>query len=147
IELPAGFTGAVNADLAIGNPNETITVSGVVSSIDVRTNTQQAVVSSETQNKLASGTQDAKDVAKLTAGIPATTDVGGASGAYTAQQFGSVRGKSGVKKLFDGLNVLNMSNSSSYLVNSAMVATTVVETGGGNAESLAAGGTINSVPK
>src|SRR5947208_2965977 len=66
IELPAGFTGAVNADLAIGNPNETITVSGVVSSIDVRTNTQQAVVSSETQSKLASGTQDAKDVAKLT---------------------------------------------------------------------------------
>ena len=33
------------------------------------------------------------------------------------------------------------------MTNSAIVAQTVVETGGGIAESLAAGGTINSVPK
>jgi len=147
VVLPAGFTGAVNADLTVGNPNERITVSAAVSLVNVQGNTQQAVVSSEVQSQLASGTQDAVQTAKLTPGTPASTDVGGAGGAYTAQQFSSVRGKSGVKKLFDGLNILNMSNSSSYLVNSAIVASSVVETGGGNAESVAAGGTINSVPK
>src|SRR4029077_11157128 len=50
---------------------------------------------------------------------------------------------------FEGLTVETMegSGSSSYMVNSAVVAQSVVETGGGNAESMAAGGTINSVPK
>src|SRR6185436_4200119 len=39
------------------------------------------------------------------------------------------------------------SGSTSYMTNSAIVQSSVVETGGGNAESMAAGGTINSVPK
>ena len=49
--------------------------------------------------------------------------------------------------LFDGLRVENMegNGSTSYMVTSTMVQTSVVETGGGNAESLAAGGTIEHV--
>src|SRR5579862_1035340 len=57
IDLPAGFTGTVNADLVAGNPNETIKVTTAVSLVDTRSATQQAVVSAETQSKLASGTQ------------------------------------------------------------------------------------------
>src|SRR5206468_13064586 len=77
-----------------------------------------------------------------------STDVGGSSGAYASTGNSlSVRGKTGVIRLFDGLRIENGNGASSYLTNSAVVAQTVVETGGGIAESLAAGGTINSVPK
>src|SRR5471032_1940771 len=149
IELAASFTGTVNAVLKAGNPTEIVVVASVAS-VDTRGNTQTAVISADTQSKLASGTQDAQSVAKLAQGVQGATDVGGSSGSYVAQGNSlTVRGKAGVKRLFDGLRVENMegNGSTSYMVTSTMVQTSVVETGGGNAESLAAGGTINSVPK
>lgn len=147
IDLPAGFTATVNADLKSGNPQQTITVTATVSLVDTRSTTQNRVVSSEAQQK------DTTSVATATTGVSVaagSTDVGGSSGAHATQgQSLTARGKPGVKRLFDGLRIENMVGlgNTSYMINSAIVAQTVVETGGGTAESLAAGGTVNSVPK
>jgi hypothetical protein len=146
IELPAGFTGTVNADLKTGDPADVITVTANVSLVDTRNTSQNRLVSGEQQ-------RDATSVATATTGVNVaaeSTDVGGSGGFYAGQGNNmTVRGKSGVKRLFDGLHVENMEGlgAASYMINSAVVAQTVVETGGGTAESLAAGGTINSVPK
>ena len=149
VDLPSGFTANVNGILKLGNPSETVTVTATVSQIDTRSNTQAAVISAESQNKLASGTQDAQSVAKLAAGVTGGTDVGGSAGSYSAQGNSlTVRGKAGVKRLFDGLRVENMegNGSTSYMTNSAIVQSSVVETGGGNAESLAAGAPSTACP-
>jgi hypothetical protein len=147
IELTAGFTGTVNATLRAGNPTETITVTGTTTQIDTRTAAQQNVVTSQT----ATSGRDATAAVSVTRGLTqATTDVGGAAGAYTAQGNSlTVRGKAGVKRLFDGLRVENAEGigNTSYMINSATVEQVVVETGGGSAESLSAGGSINNVPK
>ena len=145
VELPAAFVGTVNADLKPGNPNEVVTVTATVTLVDTRSTQQNLAVTDQAKQK------DATTVVTSTAGVSVaatSTDVGGSSGAYASTGNSlTVRGKSGVKRLFDGLRIENGNGATSYMVNSAIVAQTVVETGGGIAESLAAGGTINSVPK
>ena len=147
IEIQAGFTGSVNAVLTPGSPEQVISVTATVSLVDTRGTTQNQLVSDETKQK------DATTAVTSTTGVSvaaASTDVGGSSGGYASQGNSlTSRGKSGVKRLFDGLHIENMegSGSTSYMTVSGIVAQTVVETGGGVAESLAAGGTINSVPK
>src|SRR6202035_3670356 len=142
IELGAGFVGTVNAVLKPGNPSEVVTVTATVTLVDTRSTQQNLAVSDQAKQR------DATSVATSTTGVSvsaASSDVGGTSGAYNSQGNSlTVRGRSGVKRLFDGLRIENGNAATSYMVNSAFVAQTVVETGGGIAESLAAGGTINS---
>ena len=116
--------------------------------IDTRSTAQQSVLGRD--STVASG-RDAQAAVSVTRGLStSSTDVGGAAGAYTAQGNSlTVRGKAGVKRLFDGLRVENAEGigNTSYMINSATVEQAVVETGGGSAESLSAGGSINNVPK
>jgi hypothetical protein len=153
IDLPAGFTGTVNGVLTTGGAEQTITVTGAVPLIDTRDSSQASRVSETVTQSLASALPGATSVANVTTGLTTNTpDVGGATGSYNAQGGTgnlSIRGKAGVKRLFDGLRIENLegSGNAGYMLNSSMVAETVVETGGGNAESLAAGGMINNVPK
>jgi hypothetical protein len=154
IELSAGFTGAMNISLKPGNPNEVVTVTGAVSAVDTRTAAVQQAVSSEVQQQLASAQAGATAAASVTQGVAnSSPDVGGASGAYAASggvsgQL-SVRGKGSVKRLFDGLRVENIEGggNTSYFINQNIVDAQVVETAGGNAESMSSGGFINAVPK
>src|SRR6185436_16888899 len=60
----------------------------------------------------------------------------------------SYHGKGGVKFLYDGMNALNMNaGATSYIVNSATVDESTVQTGGASAESTASGVLINLIPK
>src|ERR1019366_7522780 len=99
--------------------------------VDTRSSTQNLLVSDQAKQK------DATSVATSTTGVSvaaASTDVGGSSGGYASQGNSlTVRGKAGVKRLFDGLRIENMegNGSTSYMTVSGMVAQTVVETGGG----------------
>ena len=153
IELAASFTGTVNAALKAGSPNETITVTGAVSSVDTKATSVQQVTSGENLERLASAQAGAAATVAVTQGVSnSAADVGGASGAYAATGGAGAltsRGKASVKRLFDGLRIENAAGTgnTSYFVNSAIVAQTVVETAGGNAESLSSGGMINNVPK
>jgi hypothetical protein len=154
VELTAGFTGAANADLKAGDSGVVVTVSGAIPLVDTRNASLQTSQSSEQQQQLASGLVGTQSTVNVTRGVTtAATDVGGSGGAYNAQGgVGtnlSARGKQGVKRLYDGLRIENMEGigNTSYMVNSGTVQEVVVETGGGNAESVSAGGMINNVPK
>jgi len=57
IELTAGFTAAVNAELRVGALEETVTVSGASPLVDIQNVQQQKVVSNELLAALPSGTK------------------------------------------------------------------------------------------
>jgi len=59
IQLTAGFTAAVNADMQVGALEETITVSGETPLIDTQNTRQQKVLSSELLEALPSGQKTA----------------------------------------------------------------------------------------
>src|SRR5437879_3442203 len=55
IELPAGFTATVNADLKVGAIEETVTVTGASPVVDVKSATQQQVLSRDLLDALPTG--------------------------------------------------------------------------------------------
>src|SRR6267142_1157497 len=54
IDLPAGFTATVNAELRVGAVEETITVSGQASTVDVQSVRTQTVLANDTLSSLPS---------------------------------------------------------------------------------------------
>jgi hypothetical protein len=153
VELPASFTATVNAALKAGNPSETVTITGNTTQVDTRTAATQSVVSAEAARERASGTGAAQAATSVAAAvINPTVDVGGASGSYASTGNNmTVRGKLGVRRLFDGLTIGNMESCgggcTSYMPNTATIDQTVLELGSGAAESYAGAGFINYVPK
>jgi hypothetical protein len=153
IELTAGFTATVNAELPIGSVQETITVSGTSPLVDTQNVRQQTVASSELLNVLPTSTRHLNTLVTLTPGF---TGLAAVTGAYSAQigslgttGAGAFHGKSGTKVSFDGMGIDNMqfSGNSSYQVNSAAVQDMVLETGGISAETNADGPVVNVIPK
>src|ERR1043166_3270882 len=84
IELTTGFTATVNADLAVGNVAETITVSGAAPTVDTQNTSQRSVFAGEVTENLPLGS-GIKNYASLVpgavyAGGAGTQDVGGSKG-------------------------------------------------------------------
>ena len=152
IQLTAGFTAAVNADLQVGSLEETITVSGESPLIDTQNTRQQTVLSSELLEALPSGQKTAINVVSLTPGMTTAglADVGGSLGTYNAGGNGTTfHGKTGFKREFDGMRVENMEadGNNGYILNAITVQETTVETGGVSAESDMSGVSLNMIPK
>src|SRR2546425_696262 len=87
VEITTGFTATVNADLAVGNVAETITVSGAAPTVDTQNTSQQSVFVREVTENLPLGS-GIKNYAALVpgavyAGGAATQDVGGSKGEYS----------------------------------------------------------------
>ena len=150
IELPAGFTATVNAELRVGGLEETITVTGASPLVDVQNARQQTLVSSAMLDLLPSSTGFTMLVA-LTPGLTGIADVGGTAGTFMLQngnagggQGGNrgIHGKIGGKIMFDGMQVNSMDSvgaSSGYIVNTLVTQEMTVETGGVTAEANGAG--------
>ena len=102
---PGAFVATVNASLQTGNPEQVVTVTATVTLVDTRSTQQNLLVSDAAKQK------DATTAVTSTTGVSvaaSSTDVGGTSGAYSVQGNSLlVRGKSGVKRLFDGLRIEN----------------------------------------
>ena len=152
IQLTAGFTAAVNADMQVGALEETITVSGESPLIDTQNTRQQKVLSSELLEALPSGQKTAINVVSLTPGMTTAglADVGGSLGTYNAGGNGTTfHGKTGFKREFDGMRVENMEadGNNGYILNAITVQETTVETGGVSAESDMSGVSMNMIPK
>src|SRR5438552_1400463 len=77
IELSAGFTAAVNADLKVGGLEESITVSGQSPMVDTQNIVQQKVIN---RQLLDSVPTSRSNYAALTPGASRSTDVGGSNG-------------------------------------------------------------------
>ncbi len=154
IELTAGFTAAVNAELQVGALEETITVTGASPLVDVQNVRLQTVVSAELRTALPSGSLGLVGVARLIPGMTSSgldAGGGGATGIYGANQTtaANFHGKAGSKQFYDGMQTNNLSGegSTSYTMNPATVVETVVEAGGISAESNASGLSFNMIPK
>jgi hypothetical protein len=114
IELEAGFTATVNADMRVGTLEETITVTGATPLVDTSTVRRHTVVSNELLDALPSGSRGLVNLVTLTPGVTANSDVGGSLGVYGANWLApaKVRGKTGVKMQVDGMRINNMRRGS-----------------------------------
>src|SRR3989442_11573697 len=111
IELTAGFTATVNAELSVGAVEETITVSAESPLVDTQNARQQKVLSSELLDALPAGQKKAFNLIQLTPGLttPGLADVGGSLGTYNGGGNATTfHGKGGLKREFDGMRGENM---------------------------------------
>src|SRR2546428_761090 len=151
IELTAGFTATVNAEMRVGALEETVTVSGASPLVDIQSVQQQKVVSNELLAALPSSTKALSTLITLTPGMTGAPDVGGASGIYrsNAPRLNTFHGKASIKFAYDGMNAMNFGavGATAYVINPATVEEMVVGTGGVSAESEASGIMMNMIPK
>ena len=98
--MTTGFTATVNADLAVGALEETITVTGASPLVDTQNVRTQTVASDELLDVLPTGTNTLTALVKLTPGLgpppQARGDVGGSTGYYWANRVGDFHGRGGL---------------------------------------------------
>ena len=156
IELSAGFTAPVNAELKVGSMEETITVTGAAPVVDVQSVRTQSVLKAEVLDALPSGQRDLNQLASLTLGAVASTagrnDVGGDKGEQsTGLSIHGTRGDDG-RVSWDGMNANVFFGGAggqqrTYKFNTVGVAEQVVDTGGNSSETETGGANVNMVPK
>jgi hypothetical protein len=144
IQLTSGFTASVNADLAVGSLEETITVSGESPLVDTQNVRKQTVLSSDLLNLLPSSTKHWGMLVQVTAGFTGQADV---SGTLNQNLGGTFHGKTGSKRQFEGMGIDWSGGNIGYIANSAMVQETSIQTSGISAESNADGAVINMIPR
>jgi hypothetical protein len=143
IELSAGFTANVNAEMRVGSLEESITVSGQTPLVDTQNVRRQITASRELLEALPTSTKNIYVLVGLTPGYAGLNDVGGR---YFAEA-GAYHGKRGTKVYFDGMGIENSAGNSSYQINAAVVEEMVLQTSGISAEVNADGPVMNVVPK
>lgn len=156
IEISAGFTAPVNAEMKVGSLEETVTVTGAAPVVDVQSTRTQSVLKAETLDALPSSQRDTVALASLTLGAmpssPGRNDVGGDRGERsTGISIHGTRGDDG-RLNYEGMNTNVFyggggGQQRTYKFNTVMVAETVVDTGGNSAETETGGGNVNMVPK
>jgi hypothetical protein len=151
IELTSGFTATVNADMRVGALEETLTVTGASPLVDTQNARQQQVVSREVLNALPTSTVTLSNIGAITPGMAGQVNVGGSAGAYSMSSVLNVtfHGKGGGTTAYDGMRITDMDCASCTgpIISPATVDQWTVETGGGLAESDAAGVRLNVVPR
>ena len=143
IELNAGVTVTVNAELRVGALEETVIVSAASPIVDTQNVRKQIVATRELLDALPTSTKHINTLVALTPGFTGVNDVGGR---YFAEA-GAYHGKRGTKVYFDGMGIENSAGNSSYQVNAAVVEEMVLQTSGISAEVNADGPVMNVVPK
>ncbi len=149
LELPSNFTMTVNADMRIGEFQETLVVTGDSPVVDIHSASSTQVVQREVYDSLPSA-RNVQSVAQLMPGVRMNvSDVGG-SQAMQQQQF-IVRGMSGGNNtvLFDGMNLNSMLGDGATVpyFNDATVQEFAFQAGALDADTTAGGGRLNVVPK
>jgi hypothetical protein len=152
IELPAGFTATVNAELRVGAVSETVTVSGQAPTVDTR-NVARADVLSKPMLESLPNADRLLTYAALTPGAyvpPASMDVGGAGGDPNSE-FSIHGGRSlDARRLLDGMPWNSMEatgGASGHLPETQGIEEIVLVLGGGSAEYEMGGVNINVIPK
>ena len=156
VELSAGFTANVSADMKVGSLEETVTVSGATPIVDVQNARTQNVLKADAMDKLPTGAKNLMAFAAMTLGAmpssPGRNDVGGDKG---EQSTGIIlhggRGDDG-RTNWDGMNTNVFfggggGQQRTYYFNTVAVQEVVVDTGGSTAETETGGANINMVPK
>ena len=155
IVLSAGFTAPVNASLAVGSLEETVTVSGASPTVDVQNVRTQNTISREQLDSLPSG-QALSALAALTLGVKmagvVTQDVGGSQGEMGGVSVHNNR-MTDQKITMEGMNTNNSMGTNGGVFHAgqhynveAMQEVTLAHNGM-TAETETAGAQINYIPK
>ena len=154
VELTAGFTAPLNADLQVGSIEETIVVTGASPVVDTQNVRSQNVLSRDRLDQIPTG-KSLPGYAALTLGASAgaaSQDVGGNKGESAAPI--AIRGNRGndQRLLYDGMPFNQMASTGAgpsryFLINQVGVQEVVLETGGQSPESNTGGVQLNFVPK
>jgi hypothetical protein len=149
LELPASFTLTVNAEMRVGDLQETLVVTGSAPTVDIHSATTTQVVARDVWDSLPSS-RNVQAVAQLMPGVRMdVSDVGG-SQAMQQQRF-LVRGLGGGDNtvLFDGMNFNSLLGDGATVpyFNDATVHEFSFQAGGLDADTTAGGGRLNVVPK
>src|ERR1700687_3524308 len=159
IDLSAGFTETVHAELRIGEISETITLSGQSPLVDVQNVVQHQVMTRDIVDALPTG-KTTFAMAVLVPGVivagggnvAAPQDLGGSVGDNS--QYLSVHGRRGLEMplLFDGMRYNNMNGygggyNTNYAINNGSVQEVTVDTGSLSAEAVNSGVRSNVIPK
>lgn len=153
LELSAGFTASVNAEMKLGTLEETITVTSASPVVDVQNVLQKTAISNEERASLPLPSNSGAYVTLIpgaTQNNPANQDVGGARSEST-QQF-TINGNSSddYQQLRDGMFFGTMLAAGNYMsaVNPTALQEVTIVTGGGiTAESESGGVLVNIVPR
>ena len=150
IRLGASFTATVNAELSVGQLEETITVSGAAPLVDVRNTVSQAVMTRETLDAIPSG-KDPFAVGQLIAGVTTNTpDVGGTQ--VMQQPTLQVHGSSNNDNVFmiDNVQIQHIGfggNQTGFYFNDGLMDEISYQTSSLPAESPVGGVQINMIPR
>jgi hypothetical protein len=156
IELTAGFTANVGADLKVGSIEETITVSGATPVVDTQNTRSQNVLSRETLDSLPTF-KTYYGMATLTVGVNSKIsgggqDVGGTFG--DAHGFITIHGSHSTDGTtsWDGMSFNTLygdtgGSTKQYFINQAAAQEVVLQTAGATAETQSGAVSVNVVPK
>ena len=150
ITLPASFIATVNAELAVGAIEETVTVSGASPLVDVRSSVSQSVMSRQMLDTIPTG-RDPFAVAQLIAGITTSTpDVGGTQ--LMQQPTLQVHGSSNNDNVFmvDGVQIQHIGfggNQTGFYFNDGLMDEISYQTSSLAAEAPVGGVQINMIPR
>ena len=156
VELTAGFTATINADLRVGALEETVVVTGQSPLVDVQNVTQQRTITTQLIAELPSA-RDAAHMAVLIPGVIGGTgfnqDVGGTARPTGTHQVVVHGSKSNDwPNVHDGMQFGSMYNLGSgsagvWQANPASVEEYAITTSGAGADASASGVRINIIPK
>src|SRR5712692_7479033 len=149
IELPANFTATVNAEMRVGALEETVTVTGASPIVDVKSATQQQVLSRDLLDAVPTGRNIWAIGATLTGVTLSAPDVGGTAGmqqTYMAVH-GSQRQDNAVQ--VDGMSVNGIEGDGAIqnYFNEGMFQEMSYQTSALSAEMQASGVRLNMIPR
>jgi hypothetical protein len=149
IELTSNFTAAVNADLRVGQLEETVTVSGVSPVVDIQNVVQQKVVTRDVLFALPINKELGGYAAITPGAIIASNqqDVGGNKDPIS--QYITIHGSktNDSRVLLDGMRFNAEGQGRGFYFNPAAAQEVSVELGGQTAEFEAGGVQVNMIPK
>lgn len=158
IELTTGFTASVDVQLAVGDVQETITVSGDSPVVDIQNNLQRAVMDREVIDAVPTG-KSFQSYALLVPGVEVSSQFGTSlnqdAGGITAQTMGALaihggRARDGTTAL-NGMDVSNAFSGGAGqmfgLVSDGGMEEMSVEVAGHSAEAQLGGVQVNLVPR
>jgi len=150
ISLPTSFTATINAEMAVGALQESVTVSGESPLVDVRGSVSQSVMSRERLDLIPTG-KDPFAVGQLIAGVTTSTpDVGGTQ--VMQQPTLQVHGSSNNDNVFmvDGVQIQHIGfggNQTGFYFNDGLMEEINYQTSSLTAEAPVGGVQINMIPR
>ncbi|HEX3703906.1 MAG TPA: TonB-dependent receptor [Vicinamibacterales bacterium] len=150
VTLPASFTATINTDMAVGQLEESITVTGESPLVDVRGSVSQSVMNRTTLDTIPTG-KDPFAVGQLIAGVTTSTpDVGGTQ--VMQQPTLQVHGSSNNDNVFmvDGVQIQHIGfggNQTGFYFNDGLMEEIGYQTSSLPAEAPVGGVQINMIPR